>query len=95
MAKRYTLKAETGQFRVTGSDARLSRIRTYWERRPVLCVAVVLITLGSPFVGLMVAGLTGALIGLVLSVAGLIGGIFALTRLQVGLQSRLVGAAKR
>jgi len=82
MAKRYRLKAETGRFRLTGGEARFSRIRTYWQKRPVLLVGVVLLALGSPFVGLILAGLPGVVFGLVLSVASLIGGFFALTRVR-------------
>ena len=58
------------------------KMRALWEKRPVLLVAVVVLTIGSPFFGLFLAGLDGVVVGLVSSIAAFAGGIFAITRVR-------------
>lgn len=59
-----------------------SSIRQYWERRPFLLTAVLFITLGAPFLGLLLAGGRGVVAGLILSLLSLMLGFFAVTRVR-------------
>ena len=55
----------------------------YWERNRTLLVVVAIITVGSPLIGLAVAGLSGVAIGLVLGVVADYVGAKAVVRVQV------------
>ena len=57
-------------------------LRTYWEKKPALLTTVVAVTLLSPFIGLVIAGWPGILIGLLISCATLIAGFFAITKVR-------------
>lgn len=59
-----------------------TKTREYWEKRPLPLLAVVGITIGSPFLGLFVAGWIGVAVGLVVGVAAFVGGLFAITRVR-------------
>jgi len=77
------------EVKLTGQEIRTeqgslswSKTRHFWERRPILLVVVVTLTIGSPFAGLFLSGWPGVVVGLVVSVvtAGL--GLLAVTRVQ-------------
>ena len=57
-------------------------IREYWDKQPVPLTLVLVITFGSPFLGLFLGGLAGVFIGLVVSVIGLILGFRAVTKVR-------------
>jgi hypothetical protein len=56
--------------------------RKYWKTHPVLLSIVLAVVLGSPFLGLVLAGWPGVTVGLVVSVAGFVAGLFAVTRVH-------------
>ncbi len=60
----------------------LTTLREYWERNKLLLLVVVIITIGSPFLGLVLAGWTGVGVGLVLSLCSLVTGFFAVTKVR-------------
>lgn len=57
-------------------------IREYYEKHPVLLPVVVLITIGSPFLGLVLAGGLGVIVGLVIGGAAFFLGLRAVTRVR-------------
>jgi hypothetical protein len=57
-------------------------VREYWDRHPIILSVVVAITIGSPFLGLVLAGWLGVAVGLAISVASLILGLFAITKVR-------------
>lgn len=57
-------------------------IREYYEKHPVLLPAVVLITLGSPFLGLALAGGVGVVVGLVVGVVTFFLALRAVTKVR-------------
>jgi hypothetical protein len=61
---------------------RYKHTREYWEKHPVLLPVVLAIVLGSPFLGLVLAGWAGVLVGLAISVVGFVVGLFAVTRVR-------------
>ena len=74
----------TGAATVTVSASMLWEHRhEYWERNRTLLVVVAIITVGSPLIGLAVAGLSGVAIGLVLGVVADYVGAKAVVRVQV------------
>lgn len=75
--------------KLTGQSVRLetgvlswSKTREYWEKRPLPLLGVIILTIGSPFLGLVLADWVGVVVGLVISVAAFSGGIFAITRVR-------------
>lgn len=58
------------------------RTREYWEKRPLPLLAVVGITVASPFLGLILAGWIGVVVGVVVGIAAFVGGLFAITRVR-------------
>jgi hypothetical protein len=62
--------------------ARWESLRLYWERKPMLLTVVAAGTLGSPFIGLALAGWPGVIIGALAGVALFAGGAFALTHVR-------------
>jgi hypothetical protein len=79
--KRRIRAVATDAVRVS-DGARWSRIRTYWQVHRVQAVLLLLVTLGSPFVGLAFGGWKGIAIGLILSLFSLAIGFFAVTRVK-------------
>jgi hypothetical protein len=80
---------EDVEVKLTGVEARgeigrlsWSKTREYWEKRPFVILLVVALTLGSPLVGMFLAGLAGVVIGLLISVLSLVLGLFAITRVR-------------
>jgi hypothetical protein len=57
-------------------------VREAWEYNKFFVIAMLLVTFGSPFLGLIVAGWPGVVVGLVLSAVSLILGFIAVTRLR-------------
>jgi hypothetical protein len=82
MGKDVTVKL-IGQ-RIELKAGRLSwiKVREYWENRPWPFVLMVLLTLGSPFLGLFLAGWIGVFIGLTLGILATAVGFFAVTRVR-------------
>ena len=56
--------------------------REYFETRKLLLAFVLVLTLGSPFLGLIFAGWPGVFIGLVVSVATFLLGLRAITNVR-------------
>jgi hypothetical protein len=74
---------------LTGSEARTEtgrlswvNVREYWEKRPLPLFLVALLTLGSPFIGLFLAGWVGVAVGLAIGIVAFAGGLFAVTRVR-------------
>ena len=59
-----------------------SRTREHWEKRPLPLLVIIVLTIGSPFLGLVLAGWVGVVVGLVIGIAAFAGGIFAITRVR-------------
>jgi len=77
------------EVKLTGVEARgeigrlsWTKTREYWEKRPLVIILVVALTLSSPLIGLFLAGLPGVVVGLVVSVLSLILGFVAITRVR-------------
>lgn len=56
--------------------------REYYERHPVLLSVVICITLGSPFLGLVIAGWGGVIVGLIVALLAFFLGVHAITRVR-------------
>ena len=56
------------------------KTRKYYEKNPRALTIVAVIAVGSPFVGLVVAGPPGVLIGLALSGISFVAGLYAVTK---------------
>jgi hypothetical protein len=69
-----------GGIRVDAGRLSWASTRGYWEKRPLRVVIVVALTLGSPFVGLFIAGWAGVAVGVVVSVVTLFLSVRAITR---------------
>ena len=82
MGKDVTVKL-TG-LRIESKAGRLSwaRTREYWENSPWPFFLMLLLTLGSPFLGLFLAGWVGVVIGLMLGAIASVVGFFAVTRVR-------------
>ena len=88
-------RPETGQLgptvavQLTGVEARSetgrlswSSVREYWEKRPLPLFTLILLALGSPFLGLFLAGWIGVVVGLFVSIVSFVGGLAAVTRVR-------------
>ena len=64
------------------ASLRYLHTREYWEKHPVLLPLVLAIVVGSPFLGLVLAGWSGVLVGLFVSVVGFALGLFAVTKVR-------------
>lgn len=53
-----------------------------WELRPLLLAVIITASVMSPFIGFFVAEWTGVWIGLAVSIATLVGGFFAVTKVR-------------
>lgn len=56
--------------------------REYWQKRPLPLLGVIVLTIGSPFLGLFLAGGVGVVVGLAISIFAFAGGTFAITRVR-------------
>ena len=57
-------------------------IHEYYERHKVLLPLVLVITVGSPFLGLVLAGMVGAVAGLIIGLAAFFLGLRAVTKVR-------------
>ncbi len=57
-------------------------IREYYERHPVLLPVVLLITFGSPFLGLFIAGGAGVVVGIAVGATAFFLGLKAVTKVR-------------
>lgn len=57
-------------------------LREFWERNWPILSTVTAVAVGSPFLGLFLAGWTGVWIGLPLSLFSLIAGFFSVTKVR-------------
>jgi hypothetical protein len=57
-------------------------IRKYWEYHRTFIVVLLIITVGSPFLGLLFAGWAGVFIGFIFSIFSLGVGFFAATKVR-------------
>jgi len=57
-------------------------IREYYERHAIFLIIVIVITIGSPFLGLVLAGWIGIAIGLVIGIATFFLGLRAVTKVR-------------
>jgi hypothetical protein len=64
------------------ASLQLRRIREYYEKDPLLLVTVIIIAVGSPFLGLVLAGWAGVVAGLFVGLLGLILGFCAITKVR-------------
>ncbi len=58
------------------------QVRDHWERRPLALGVALAFTIGPPFLGLVLAGWPGVLVGLVFGVLAAVVGALALTRVR-------------
>lgn len=58
-----------------------TKAREYWEKRPLLLLGVILLTLGSPFLGLIFGGWS-VVVGLLVRIVTFVGGLFAISRVR-------------
>ena len=82
MGKNVTVKLTGQGMRAAAGVLSWTRAREYWEKRPLPLLTVIVLTIGSPFLGLFLAGWVGVVVGLVISIAAFAGGIFAITRVR-------------
>jgi hypothetical protein len=82
VGKNVTVKLTGQAIRATTGTLSWTKTREYWEKRPLPLIAVIVLTIGSPFLGLFLAGWAGVVVGLVISIAAFAGGIFAITRVR-------------
>jgi hypothetical protein len=58
------------------------RVREYYEKRPVLLTVLIVVTAGAPFLGLVLAGWAGVVVGLLIGVTTFIVGFRAVTKVR-------------
>jgi predicted amidophosphoribosyltransferase len=61
---------------------RWQHVHTFYEKHPLSLTLLILITLGSPILGLIFAGFVGVGIGLVVGIVGLLIGFRAVTKVR-------------
>ena len=61
---------------------RWKHVREYYEKHPVPLVVVILVTVGSPFLGLVLAGWIGVAVGLLIGVTALVVGFCAVIKVR-------------
>ena len=59
-----------------------AKTREFWERRTAPLAATIALTVGSPFLGLLVAGWPGVVVGLIVGVVAFAVGLVALTKVR-------------
>ena len=60
----------------------ITTLREYWEHNKILWTVVLIITIGSPFLGLAFFGCLGVIIGIVLGISSLVVGFRATTKVR-------------
>jgi hypothetical protein len=63
-------------------SVRWKHVREYYEKHPLPLVVVILVTVGSPFLGLLLGGWIGVAIGLLIGVTALVVGFLAVTKVR-------------
>jgi hypothetical protein len=66
----YRLKLDGGYIEDKLSPLSLTHSWQYVKRRPLLLALLIVLSFGSPFLGLVLAGIPGVLVGLVVAVIG-------------------------
>lgn len=64
------------------ASLRWQHVRERYEKHPVLLPIVIAITLASPFLGLIVAGWVGVIVGLAMSIMTFLLGLRAVTKVR-------------
>ena len=64
----YKLNAESGSYKVKGSPVTFTHTLKYVKRKPLLLTVLVILTLGGPFLGLVLAGVLGVIVAFVLAI---------------------------
>jgi hypothetical protein len=72
----------TGRVSVVGHRPTLRLTREFYERHPVLFPLALALTFGAPFLGLVLAGWAGVLVGLVLSGLCFLAGLRGMTKVR-------------
>jgi hypothetical protein len=68
---------------VTATDSMSwQHVHEYYERHPILLLIVFAITIGSPFLGLVLAGWVGVIVGLVIGLFAFVLGLRAVTKVR-------------
>jgi len=57
-------------------------VREYYEKHQVLLAVVIIVTVGSPFLGLVLAGWIGVAVGLLIGATALVVGFRAVTKVR-------------
>jgi len=60
----------------------LLHVHTYYEKHPIVLAVLIVVTVGSPFIGLALTGWTGVAVGLVISALTFIIGFCAVTKVR-------------
>jgi hypothetical protein len=76
------VKVEMNATSHVSASLRYLTTREYWKKHPVLLPIVLVLVLGSPFLGLVWPDWRGVLIGFALSVLSFVLGFFAVTRVR-------------
>jgi hypothetical protein len=63
-------------------SVRWQHIREYYEKHPIPLVVVILVTVGSPFLGLVFAGWVGVAVGLLIGVIAFVVSFRAVTKVR-------------
>ena len=63
----YKLNAESGDYKSKGSPVAFTHSWEYVKRKPLLLTVLVVLTFGGPFLGLVLVGIPGEIVGLVLA----------------------------
>lgn len=72
----------SGKLAITGGPARWQHVREYYERHRVLLPVVIGLTLGAPFLGLVLFEWVGVLVGLMASAITFLLGLRAVTKVR-------------
>lgn len=80
--KNAILNAQSGVLSISGTTAKLTRIREYYEKKPLALGALIMIGVGAPILGHYVAGLPGVIVGLLFSALSFSIGLRAITRVK-------------
>ncbi len=82
MGKDVTVKLTGQRMELKAGRISWTKVREYWENRPWPFFLMVLLTLGSPFLGLFLAGWIGVVLGLTFGILATAVGLFAVTRVR-------------
>lgn len=76
----YRLNAETGRYKVKGNPVTLIHTLEYVKRRPLLWIVAFTTNFGPPFLGLILSGIPGFIVGLALAAICFFSGRHAVRR---------------